>query len=73
VVRPYVQADVQKDLRAFKDGWGAAERPLIYTTLVGSPRRAAAGPAEGALRPVLQRSPLWVCRGVGAALYRYTA
>jgi CelD/BcsL family acetyltransferase involved in cellulose biosynthesis len=60
-------------LRAFKDGWGATERPLVYTTLVGSPRRAAGGRAEAALRPVLRRSPLWVCRGVGAALYRYAA
>jgi CelD/BcsL family acetyltransferase involved in cellulose biosynthesis len=60
-------------LRAFKDGWGATERPLVYTTLVGSPRSAVGGRAGGALRPVLRRSPLWLSRGVGAALYRYAA
>jgi CelD/BcsL family acetyltransferase involved in cellulose biosynthesis len=58
-------------LRAFKAGWGAEERPLRYTTLVGVPRRSTPGAAGAALRPVLRRSPLWVVRGVGAALYRY--
>jgi CelD/BcsL family acetyltransferase involved in cellulose biosynthesis len=60
-------------LRAFKDGWGAAERPLVYTTLVGSRRPSTDGAAEGALRRVLRRSPVWVCRGAGEVLYRYAA
>ena len=60
-------------LRAFKSGWGAVERPLIYTTIVGPPRVAAGSAAEDALGGLLRRSPLWVCRGVGAALYRYAA
>ncbi len=60
-------------LRAFKDGWGAAERPLLYTTLVGSRRHSTDSMAEGALRRVLRRSPLWVCRGAGEVLYRYAA
>jgi CelD/BcsL family acetyltransferase involved in cellulose biosynthesis len=60
-------------LRAFKSGWGAVERPLVYTTIVGSPRGAKESRAEDALRGLLRRSPLWVCRGVGAALYRYAA
>jgi CelD/BcsL family acetyltransferase involved in cellulose biosynthesis len=60
-------------LRAFKSGWGAVERPLVYTTIVGSPRVAAGSAAEDALRGLLRRSPLWVCRGVGTALYRYAA
>ena len=61
-------------LRAFKSGWGAVERPLVYTGIVGPPPRVATGSAaEDALRRVLRRSPLWVCRGVGTALYRYAA
>ena len=60
-------------LRAFKSGWGAKERPLRYTTVVGASPAADAGTAGAALRPVLRRCPLWVCRGVGAAFYRYAA
>ena len=60
-------------LRAFKSGWGAVERPLVYTTIVGPPRGAAGNAAPDALRGLLRRSPLWVCRGVGATLYRYAA
>ncbi len=44
-------------LRAFKAGWGAQERPLVY---------AAAGAGEAAAPPL-------VCRGLGEALYRYAA
>src|SRR5262249_41005536 len=57
-------------LRAFKQGWDADERPLRYTTVVGASTQADAGTAGAALRPVLRRCPLWVCRGVGAAFYR---
>src|SRR5262249_3418834 len=60
-------------LRAFKGGWGAEERPLRYMTVVGAPPQVGAGTAGAALRPVLRRCPLWVCRGVGAAFYRYAA
>jgi CelD/BcsL family acetyltransferase involved in cellulose biosynthesis len=60
-------------LRAFKHGWGAEESLLRYATLVGPHRRSDRAPAGAALRPVLRRCPLWVCRGVGAALYRYAA
>ena len=64
-------ADDDTGLRAFKGGWGAEERPLRYTTVVGAPRRSVPGGAGAALRPVLRRSPLWVVRGLGAAVYRY--
>jgi len=60
-------------LRAFKSGWGAEERPLRYTTLVGATPQANAATAGAVLRPLLRRCPLWVCRGVGAAFYRYAA
>ena len=59
-------------LRAFKRRWGAEERPLRYTTLVGASPHADFGTAAAVLRPVLRRCPLWVCRGLGAA-YRYAA
>jgi CelD/BcsL family acetyltransferase involved in cellulose biosynthesis len=60
-------------LRAFKQGWGAEESLLRYTTLVGPRPRSDRAPAGAALRPVLRHCPLWVCRGIGAALYRYAA
>jgi CelD/BcsL family acetyltransferase involved in cellulose biosynthesis len=58
-------------LRAFKSGWGAEERPLRYSKLL--PRQldeVEALPAR-ALSGAIRRSPTWVCRGVGAAFYRY--
>jgi CelD/BcsL family acetyltransferase involved in cellulose biosynthesis len=58
-------------LRAFKRAWGGRERPLVYSTL--APRAAAgAEPAlNRALSVTIRNSPPWVCRGVGAALYRF--
>lgn len=61
-------------LRAFKSSFGAAERPLVYSTL-GSRGRAGSGtstPANAA-SAVLRIAPLAVCRGIGAFLYRYAA
>ena len=56
-------------LRAFKAGWGAEEEPLRYTQLGrSSSGRLSAG--SELLRPVLQSSPVWLGRVVGAALYR---
>lgn len=58
-------------LRTFKTGWGAVERPLRYSRCL--PRqldRTEPLPAR-ALSGAIRRSPTWVCRGVGAALYRY--
>jgi CelD/BcsL family acetyltransferase involved in cellulose biosynthesis len=60
-------------LRTFKEGWGADEQPLTYATVMGPMRESNGFLVEAVLGSVLRRSPLWVCRGVGSALYRYAA
>jgi lipid II:glycine glycyltransferase (peptidoglycan interpeptide bridge formation enzyme) len=62
-------------LRAFKQSWGAAEEPLIYTTLGGRPESAPAsdGIADHVLASVIRHGPLVVRRAAGEALYRYAA
>jgi CelD/BcsL family acetyltransferase involved in cellulose biosynthesis len=57
-------------LRAFKAGWGAPERPLVYA---GADAATAPGTAARAMARVIRRSPPVVCRGLGEALYRYAA
>ncbi len=61
-------------LRAFKSGWAATERELVYSWLgtpPGSGRAAAL--AASALRPVIRSSPGWVNQALGRALYRFAA
>jgi CelD/BcsL family acetyltransferase involved in cellulose biosynthesis len=60
-------------LRAFKAGWGAEERPLVYARTRGAEPASAPGPAGEALARLIRRSPPAVCRGLGEALYRYAA
>jgi CelD/BcsL family acetyltransferase involved in cellulose biosynthesis len=72
-------------LRAFKASFGAVEMPLIYSRVGAATRGrpevpgeavSAAGArqiAERTLAAVIRRSPMWVGRGIGAALYRYAA
>jgi CelD/BcsL family acetyltransferase involved in cellulose biosynthesis len=57
-------------LRAFKRGWGAVERPLVYSTLDPSPGEPD-GLLARAMRFSIQRGPAWVCRAIGERLYRY--
>jgi CelD/BcsL family acetyltransferase involved in cellulose biosynthesis len=59
--------------RRYKTGWGAVESPLVYTHLAD--RRPAPSLLHGGelARKVIRRSPLWVSRAVGEALYRWTA
>jgi len=59
-------------LRSFKLNWGTREQPLTYT-VVGRPRPNAIKKLQPALGKVIQHSPPWVCRAVGARLYRYAA
>ena len=49
-------------LRAFKSGWGAVERPLVYTTIVGPPRGAASSAAPDVLRGLLRGPALGLSR-----------
>ena len=57
-------------LRQFKSSLGGQERPLRYTRIPeGKPE--IGGWAPRLLRPILTRSPAWVCRAAGELLYRY--
>jgi CelD/BcsL family acetyltransferase involved in cellulose biosynthesis len=59
-------------LRAFKRGWGAAELPLVYSSLREG--EVAGGDGGGRLLgEVIRRSPPGVCRAIGETLYRYAA
>lgn len=63
-------------LRSFKSGWGAEERPLVYSLLTddagAAPRAYPARPGR-AVRKAITAAPLAVCRLLGEALYRYAA
>jgi CelD/BcsL family acetyltransferase involved in cellulose biosynthesis len=63
----------QDGLRAFKSGWGAQERPLVYSSLEPRAAAGAEGLATRTLAQVIRRGPSWVGRGLGAALYRFAA
>jgi CelD/BcsL family acetyltransferase involved in cellulose biosynthesis len=59
-------------LRSFKLGWGATERPLVYSRLDGH-QSSRPGSAGRLLGGVIRRSPSGVCRMIGEGLYRYAA
>jgi len=63
-------------LRAFKSHWGAQELPLLYTAMPASgPSTRGVTPRVGqrVLSATIRRSPPFVCRALGALLYRYAA
>jgi CelD/BcsL family acetyltransferase involved in cellulose biosynthesis len=63
---------VDEGLRAFKKGWGADERSLVYSSV----REGAVSAPDGGgklLGEVIRRSPPGVCRALGETLYRYAA
>jgi CelD/BcsL family acetyltransferase involved in cellulose biosynthesis len=60
-------------LRAFKRSWGAEERPLVYTTLLGRASHVRLTRSSRAAAAIFRNSPLRVCEGVGTMLYRYAA
>jgi CelD/BcsL family acetyltransferase involved in cellulose biosynthesis len=62
-----------KGLRSFKSGWGAAEGPLVYTTISERSRAARGSGSTHVVRAILRRSPTWVSRAAGELLYRYAA
>jgi len=59
-------------LRAFKAGWGAIERPLVYT-YIGTAPAGESGRGQRALGTVIRHAPPAVCRVLGERLYRYAA
>jgi CelD/BcsL family acetyltransferase involved in cellulose biosynthesis len=68
------RTDLENDgLRAFKSGWGAVERPLVYTFSRKAPENDAHGVALRALSAAIRCAPPWVCRAIGEAGYRYAA
>jgi CelD/BcsL family acetyltransferase involved in cellulose biosynthesis len=62
-----------RGLRAFKAGWGAVERPLVYSTLAPGAAEGGEGIARRVLASVIRAGPTWLCRALGEALYRYAA
>ena len=55
-------------LRKFKLGW-ADEQELSYSVLAPEPPAGGGRRGEAALTKVIQRSPVWVSRAIGKALY----
>ena len=60
-------------LRLYKSGWGTIETPLVYTHVSRTPPSGSHLAVGSVSRPIVRRSPLWVCRMLGEALYRWTA
>ena len=58
-------------LRAFKGGWGAQERPLVYTSVSSAPPRSITDSLMPLVKPVIRHSPQFVCRAMGELFYRY--
>jgi CelD/BcsL family acetyltransferase involved in cellulose biosynthesis len=62
-----------RGLREFKNGWGTREEPLAYSVVGGVPRNRPSERVQKLMAAVIRRSPLWFCRGLGRALYRFAA
>jgi CelD/BcsL family acetyltransferase involved in cellulose biosynthesis len=62
-------------LQEWKAGWGAEAIPLSYarTSGFGADSAAGEGRLAGAMGHLIRRSPAFVCRGLGALLYRFAA
>jgi CelD/BcsL family acetyltransferase involved in cellulose biosynthesis len=60
-------------LQAFKSGWGALARPLVYSSLDPDVLAETHGLAGHAMATAIRRGPRWLCRGLGETVYRYAA
>jgi CelD/BcsL family acetyltransferase involved in cellulose biosynthesis len=60
-------------LRDFKQGWGAEEEPLPYTTISGREPNVPSRRSREIISVVIRRSPLFVCRALGEMLYGHYA
>jgi CelD/BcsL family acetyltransferase involved in cellulose biosynthesis len=60
-------------LRLYKAGWGATEMPLAYTRVSERAPATVRTRVGGLPAWFIRSSPLWVCRGLGELLYRWTA
>jgi CelD/BcsL family acetyltransferase involved in cellulose biosynthesis len=62
-----------RGLREFKNGWATREEPLRYSGVGGAPLGLPSRRAQRAIGGVIQRSPLWMTRALGEALYPFVA
>jgi lipid II:glycine glycyltransferase (peptidoglycan interpeptide bridge formation enzyme) len=60
-------------LRQYKAGWGALERPLIYTHVSDRAPKATLPHPDGLSTRLIRTSPTWVCRALGEVFYRWAA
>jgi hypothetical protein len=58
-------------LKYFKRRWGAEEIPLAYCTISQDVQKPTYGHWASRVKPIIQRSPPWVCRAAGELLYRH--
>jgi CelD/BcsL family acetyltransferase involved in cellulose biosynthesis len=62
-----------RGLRTFKRGWAVEEEPLSYAFIGRLSDRPDRGGAAALAATVIRRSPPFVCRALGEALYRFAA
>src|SRR5271157_375567 len=55
----------------FKKGWGADEMPLNYYNIPQKSTQPIPGNLMKIMKPIIQKSPLWVCQFTGELLYKY--
>lgn len=60
-------------LREFKQRWGAKETILTYSSLASNTSKKETAYLAKLAKPVIQRSPKWVCRLVGELFYGFFA
>ena len=58
-------------LRKFKLGWWTEEMELSYTYIAGGPEEYSTGWKQKVIENTIRKSPLWVGRLLGEALYRH--
>jgi lipid II:glycine glycyltransferase (peptidoglycan interpeptide bridge formation enzyme) len=58
-------------LRAFKSGWGAEEKPLIYYSLPASSHNNNPSRIIPIVKSIIRVSPVWVTRALGEFAYRF--
>jgi CelD/BcsL family acetyltransferase involved in cellulose biosynthesis len=61
----------EKGLRDYKNRWGGEESPLSYSYLPPGHPQGENDRLVDLIKPVIQHSPLWVCRYIGEILYKY--
>jgi CelD/BcsL family acetyltransferase involved in cellulose biosynthesis len=65
--------EAQVSLRSFKDGWGARESSLAYSSITTARLEPSSRGLEDAMALLIRHSSPWVCRAVGELFYRYSA